>query len=276
MKKKSAPITRNYYVDEGGDSTLFASKGKLLVGTPGCSRFFMLGLLDVADPAALESDLRELRQRLLADPYFKNVPSMQMDRQKTALAFHAKDDLPEVRREMFSLLRNSAGLRFFAVVTDKLRVLEYVRQRNERESIYRYKPNELYDFLVRRLFKDRLHKDAGYEICFAKRGNSDRTSALMEALQAARQRFALKWGVTSQAPMQVVAGFPREQAGLQAVDYFVWALQRLYETGEERYLEYLWPSFRLVHDIDDTRAAAYGVYYNQKNPLKANALAWRK
>ena len=220
--------------------------------------------------------LRELRERLLADPYFKNVPSMQLEGGKTALAFHAKDDLPEVRREVFTLLRNTTGLRFFAAVTDKLRVLEYVRQRNELDPSYRYQPNELYDFLVRRLFKDRLHKDAGYQITFARRGKSDRTAALMEALEAARLHFAIRWGVTSQAPMQVSAGFPRDHAGLQAVDYFVWALQRLYETGEERYIELLRPSFRLVQDIDDTRLAGYGVYYNRKNPLSAASLDWRK
>ena len=53
---------------------------------------------------------------------------MQREARKTAVAFHAKDDLPEVRREVFALLKNSPGLRFFAVVTDKMRVLEYVRQ----------------------------------------------------------------------------------------------------------------------------------------------------
>jgi hypothetical protein len=49
-------------------------------------------------------------------------------------------------------------------------------------------------------------------------------------------------------------------------------LQRLYERREDRYVELLWPSFRLVHDIDDTRKAQYGVYYTQKKPLNAAAL----
>ncbi|HEY4714647.1 MAG TPA: hypothetical protein VIH30_10465, partial [Aquirhabdus sp.] len=48
--------------------------------------------------------------------------------------------------------------------TDKMGVLKYVRQQNERNLAYRYQPNELYDSLVRRLFKDRLHLDGGYEI----------------------------------------------------------------------------------------------------------------
>ena len=155
-------------------------------------------------------------------------------------------------------------------------MLEYVRQRNALDPSYRYKPNELYDFLVRRLFKDRLHKDAGYQISFSQRGSSDRTAALMEALESARLRFATKWGILSQAPIQVSAGHPHHQAGLQAVDYFVWALQRLYETREERFIELLWPSFRLVQDIDDTRLAGYGVYYTRKNPLNAAVLAWRQ
>ena len=56
-----------------------------------------------------------------------------------------------------------------------------------------------------------------------------------------------------------------EQASLQAVDYFVWALQRLYERGEERYVTYLWQAFRLVQDFDDRRETGPGVYYTQKS-----------
>jgi len=64
-------------------------------------------------------------------------------------------------------------------------------------------------------------------------------------------------------------------AGLQAVDYFLWALQRFYELGEERYVRYLWDAFRLVHDIDDTRQAGYGEYYTQKKPLTKAAIQGR-
>jgi hypothetical protein len=210
------------------------------------------------------------------DPYFKDVPSMLPQGQKTALVFHAKDDLPEVRKEVFSLLRNTRGLRFFAVVADKWRVLEYVRQQNERNPIYRYNPNELYDYLTRRLFKNLLHQDSGYEIVFSKRGKSDRTAALQQAIEAARERFAIQWKVVSKASIHVSAATPVEQGGLQAVDYFTWALQRLYEKGEDRYLTYLWPAVHLVQDIDDKRKADYGVYYTQKKPLNAAVLAWRE
>ena len=49
--------TRYYFIDEGGDSTLFSRRGKVLIGSEGCSRFFMLGLLEVSDPSVLQSSL---------------------------------------------------------------------------------------------------------------------------------------------------------------------------------------------------------------------------
>ncbi len=134
---------RHYFVDEAGDSTLFDGKGKVIIETPGCSRFFILGLLDVTDHDGLRSTFSALHDQLLHDPYFKDVPSMQSSARKTAIAFHAKHDLPEVRREVFTLLHGTEGLRFFAVVTDKLRGLEYVVQQNERIRTYRYLPDGL-------------------------------------------------------------------------------------------------------------------------------------
>lgn len=265
---------RHHFVDEAGDGTLFDKRGHVIVGTGGCSRFFMLGLLDVPDVDGLADEMDELRGNLLADPYFADVPSMQAKARKTALAFHAKDDVPEVRREVFNLLRR-ANLRFFAVVRDKIKVVEYVRQRNEREPDYRYNANELYDYLVRRLFKNLLHKDDEYRVCFAKRGESDRTAALRQALETAQHRFDTQWGKSSKSAIQVLPAVLPGTAGLQAVDYFLWALQRLYERGEGRYVEFLQPTFRLVHDLDDTRKAQYGVYYTQKKPLTTAAVQKR-
>jgi hypothetical protein len=264
-------MIRNYFVDEAGDATLFAEKGKVIIGSQGCSRYFLLGVLDLPDPNALKVELETLRTNLLADPYFKKVPSMQKSEKKTALFFHAKDDVPEVRREVFTLLMR-IDLGFFAVVRDKQRVFEYVRQRNENDAAYRYHPNELYDYMVRRLFKYLLHKDDGYEVYFSKRGKEDRTIALIQALDKTRQRFAAEVGIQSHASVNVFPQTPDRQGGLQAVDYFLWALQRFYERREDRYLDFVWPAVKLAHDLDDTRQNAYGVYYTQKRPLTLAAL----
>ena len=234
---KTRPLSiRFYFVDEAGDGTLFDRRGRVLVGTEGCSRYFILGLLDVRQLDPLAQEIEALRAQLLADPYFRKVPSMQPEAKKTELAFHAKDNVPEVRREVFHLLLQH-DLRYFAVVWDKGKVIEYVRQRNQQESSYRYNPNELYDYLVRPLFKNLLHKDEEYHICFSRRGKADGTFALRQALEAARQRFGARWGIASNAPINVVAGAPPASAGLQAADHCLWALQRLYEHREERYVQ---------------------------------------
>lgn len=262
----------HYFVDESGDPALFDSRGRTLVGGPGCSQFFILGLLEVKDSTGLSKRLSELRAMLLSDPYFQGVPSMQRETNKTAVAFHAKDDLPEVRREVFSLLKNEE-VRFFAVVRSKKSTIEYVRSRNRQDSSYRYHPNELYDYLVRALFRDRLHQSEKNAITFARRGKKDRTKALMQALEAARSRFAEKWDQDVSADIEVSSALSRTQGGLQAVDYFLWALQRLYERGEDRYINLVWPRCRLVRDIDDTRKAKYGTYYSKRTPPSAALLS---
>jgi hypothetical protein len=263
-----------YFVDEAGDPTLFNRKKQFVVGNEGCSTFFALGLLSVAAPEALGRELEELRRRLLADPYFKGVPSMQPQQRKTAAAFHAKDDIPEVRREVFNLLIGH-DISFFAVVRDKRRIAELVRRQNVKQPQYRYHPNQLYDRCTSRLFRDRLHKDEAYRIVFARRGTSDRTEALRLSLENARRNFRRKWGVQATSPIEVVASTPPQDPCLQAADYVVWALQRLYERKEARYWDFVWPKVSLVYDIDDVRNHPYGEYFTHRNPLTLEALAKR-
>jgi hypothetical protein len=262
-----SPRTCHYFVDEAGDGTLFNKKKQVVVGREGCSSYFILGVLEVAQPQALHDALEILRAELIADTYLAKVPSMQLEQNKTARAFHAKDDCAEVRREVYRLLMQHE-LRFFALVRDKTTIAAKVQERNRVSSAYRYHPNHLYDRCVARLFKERLHQEEGYLIQFSRRGNRARTDALENAIEVARNNMRASWGIEASAPIEVRAAKPSEAGGLQAVDYFLWALQRLYERGEERYREFLATKARLVHGVDDTRVNDYGVYYTEKNPLQ--------
>ena len=124
-----------------------------------------------------------------------------------------------------------------------------------------------------RLFKERLHTHDGYLIQFARRGSSDRTEALEHALEAARRSFRTTWNITATAPIEIRAAQPTDVVCLQVVDYYLWALQRLFERDEDRFLKLVWPQVGLVHDVDDTREKDYGVYYVQKKPLTVEARA---
>lgn len=259
----------HFFVDEAGDPVLFDGKGRILVGAEGCSKAFIVGKLDVADPAALQTALEDLRAELLTDPYFKRVPSMQPERGKTAVAFHAKDDVAEVRREVFRVLMQF-DLRFYAAVRSKSALLDYVTQRNQLEPAYRYRGDELYDTLVEELFR-RYHPFADQlNIVFARRGNKARTHAFRAAIERAEARFERDFGTRRSDAIHIVASTPPRSAGLQAVDYFLWALQRHYERGEGRYVELIWDKVVEVDDMDAVAAGRKGVVYNKNRPLIAN------
>jgi hypothetical protein len=63
---------------------------------------------------------------------------------------------------------------------------------------------------------------------------------------------------------------PSVSCGLQAIDYFLWALQRFYERDEARHFNFLAGHYRLIMDFDDHRNGKdYGTWYSDQNPLTA-------
>ena len=155
---------------------------------------------------------------------------------------------------------------------DMRAVLSYVRERYGRNGTYRYHPNELYDSSVARLFKNRLHQYESCRVCYAVRGSSDRTKSFADSLVLARDRFAKQWDKQVATSIEVTAAQPFHQAGLQAVDYMLWALQRHYARQESRFLEMVWDKVSLIHAVDETDKAPYGVYYSKTKPLVGAAL----
>ena len=264
-----------YFVDEAGDPTLFNRKGQLIIGNDGCSRYFLLGKLDIDDPETLFEELSALRRELSADPYFKTVPSMQPENRKTALAFHAKDDVPEIRREVYKLLLKR-NVRFYAVIRDKGNLAAFVQQQNERDSGYRYSQNEQYDLLVKELFGKLHHMADEVRICFARRGTKSRNDAFRAALEQAADAFARSFGFSHPAKNHVISTTPPKCAGLQAVDYYLWALQRFYERREERYLDLIWPQVGEIHDLDRLENGRRGVFYTKQKPLTMAAFEKKK
>lgn len=275
--KHTAHVT--WFVDEAGDPTLFGKGGKVVAATDGCSRFFIAGKLECRDVQALTSDLDRLRSDLLSDPFFKDVPSLDPARKRTAVHFHAKDDPPEVRFLVYKLLAKH-DLRFVAVVRDKLRLLDYAQQRRRIDPAYRYDPDghELYDELTRHLFS-RMHGLNHHKIVFAKRGHKPRTKAFVDAIEHEHEHGTIpeESGLARPKPTEVLCSFPKDHAGLQAVDYYLWALQRFYERSEVRYLNFVWPQILEVLDLDLPQGASQfkqqSTVFNQEHPLTLESRA---
>ncbi len=256
-----------YFVDESGDGVLFDRKGRPLFLAPGNLQHFILGMVDLKDERALHHELEQLRQDILRDKYYAGVPSLQPSSNKTACFFHAKDDIPEVRREVFRIIMRH-DFKFFAVIKSMKSVFEYVKSRNERNGSYRYKPDELYDLTTRMLFKSRLHLGGFSEITFAKRGHSDRTKALRSNLEKARNSFvANNLVANTDTIIKIQMATPKESAGLQCADYCLWGLQRMFERQEDRYISYIWEKVGVIHDVDDKSVRPYGNYLNKHHLL---------
>ena len=260
----------HFFVDEAGDLTLFDKKGRIIVGTDGVSHTFMLGIAEITHPQMARSALDDLRQTLLRDSYFAGVPSMQPEARKTALAFHAKDDLPEVRREVFRCIQ-SIEAKVFVAIRRKRALAEdfraaYLRTGQKRGS------ETVYDDLVTRLFKERLHLADENHIVFARRGKSDRNVALRMAIELAKREFEARWRKGIDRPTTVSSSTPSEETCLQIADYYLWALQRMVERREDRFFNVVAGNFRLILDRDDERRNGYGEYYNARNPVSLEKL----
>jgi hypothetical protein len=268
-KPKQRLAMMHHFIDEAGDFSLFNRRKQVVLGIEGVSNYFMVGAAFVADPEALNQQLALLRDDVLRDPLLNRIPSLDPARKKTALAFHAKDDVPEVRYKVFSLLAIT-DVQVFAVIRTKQALIEEASMLFRRGI--RLSENEIYDELLSRLLRNRLHLAESNTIVVARRGTRDRKDALTAAIGRAQENFAARWGARNFGPCHVATAYPHESGGLQAADYFLWALQRLYERRDDRYFAPLAKHYRIIMDLDDTRRKAYGEWYSDSNPLTLEKL----
>lgn len=70
-----------------------------------------------------------------------------------------------------------------------------------------------------------------YDVCVARRGQSDRNEALRIAIDYAERDFTAIYGCArvGRDDWRIGVSTPKTVTCLQAVDYFLWALQRFYE-----------------------------------------------
>ena len=270
MAKAQEPLIHHYFVDEAGDLTFFNKHGQIVVGNPGASKCFMVGVARLPDPVMVERVLAGLRTNLLADPRFQNIPSMQPSARKTALFFHAKDDYCDVRNEVFKLLPK-IGAKVTVAIRRKMEIAQYSQQLYNKFGT-KMNVNDIYDDLLKRLFKNLLHKASENHIVFARRGKGTREAALRDAIARAQKNFELQWGISSNSLIKITPAYPHEFGGLQVVDYYLWALQRLYERNQDQFFNPLARDYRLIMDLDDKRNKVYGEWYKDSNPLSLGVI----
>lgn len=261
---KEKKAVRHIFVDESGDLTLFNKHGKSMLGTEGVSNVFMLGFAEIAEPVIIRKELTELRLSLLNDPYFRSVPSFDPAKNKTACGFHAKDDLPEVRRMVYELLRKHEIKVQIAIRRKKVLVEHALFNKNLNGKLT---DNRIYEELITRLFKETLHTAEVTNITFSQRGNSNRNNAYLRALEQARKNFEKRTGIIGDSLIKLDSQTSFSDPCLQVIDYLMWPISRLYEKQESRFYDYMADKYSLIKDIDDTRHRQTGEYYNRRQKI---------
>jgi hypothetical protein len=127
-----------FFVDESGDPTFYDEAGNLIVGQAGCAPILLLGFVEMSDPQVIRQAVLALQAEIVNDPYFQGFHSIQ----RTAVAFHAKDDLPEIRYRFFKLIAALDVKAQFVVARKIERVFR---------GTFHARENEFYDHLVTKL-----------------------------------------------------------------------------------------------------------------------------
>jgi len=223
------------------------------VGQPGCSRILILGMVETQDPQPLREAISALQRQVIQDPYFQDFPSIK----RTAVAFHAKDDVPEIRYQVFKLL---AGLEFEAQFIVARKIERVFR------SNFRAQESDFYDHLVAHLFENLLHRYERNFVYFATRGSRERQAPLRGAIQKGIERFEQKWGTPVTTEFAVQAQTPKGEPCLSIVDYMNWAVYRAFTTGEMRYYRVVEEKVSLLVDLYDVGNCPNN-WYSKKNPF---------
>jgi hypothetical protein len=256
---KSSKTRQYFFVDEAGDPTFYDRFGNNIVGQEGCSKILLLGFIRTQDATLIRQKLESLRQEIIEDPYLQGIPSLK----KTAVAFHAKNDCPEVRERVYRLIA-SFDFKAEFVVARKIESI-FKKKHQGRESLF-------YDDLIIKLFQNKLHTVQHINIHFATRGNKTRQAPLEDAIRVATLVFEKRWGIKNNSHISIHPQSPSGEPCLQVADYMNWAVQRAFLRSEDRYLKFVEDKISYLVDVYDFKKYPRN-FYNRKNVFNINKIS---
>lgn len=249
--KKLQEKTTYFFVDESGDPTFYDRYGNYIVGREGVSKILILGFIKTDDPRTIRQKLENLRKEVVSDEYLDGIPSLQ----KSAVAFHAKDDCAEVREKVYKTI---VKLDFTAEIFVARKIQNIFNKRHHKSE------NEFYDDLTSKLFENKIHLSKHNEIFFAARGSKTRQIPLENAIQKAIQTFEKKWGKKVESSIKISPQSPSGEPCLQVIDYVNWAIQRAFIKKDMRFYKFIGGKIRYLVDIYDTDKYPKN-FYNRRN-----------
>lgn len=257
--KKAQDSTSYFFVDESGDPTFYDRHGNLILDTEGISKILILGFIHTKDPKPIRQVLHNLQQEITEDKYLQGIPSLQ----KSLVAFHAKDDSPEIREKVFKAI---VKLNFTAEVFVGRKIQNIFNIRHHKNE------NEFYDDLISKLFENKLHLAKHNEIFFAVRGSKTRQIPLEQAIQKALSTFEGKWKKKIESTFKINPQSPSGEPCLQVIDYINWAIQRAFIKQDMRFYKFVEDKIKYLVDIyDDVKYPKN--FYNSRNKFDVTKIS---
>ena len=236
-ERKRSTYEYHHFLDEAGDPTFYGKGKSVIVGTPGVSICYILGMVKFNnDLDTIRNEVMQLQKQVDNDPYFKKVGSIEKKRNKHGFYFHATDDIPDL----------------------------YLTRHNQN-------PHEFYADLLSHLLYNKLFNKNRLVLNIAERGTSTRLENLKFGLQKAEEKFHV-CNPSTILNHNIVFNVQNQTSEplLNIADYFCWSVQRVFEKGETRYYEYLLDKIMVVVDLYDEEGVKTGNnIYTPKNPLSA-------
>ena len=267
------------FLDEAGDCTFYGKKRKNILGTEGVSNCFILGMVKFKEALEpLRNELLDLQDQIAKDSYFQ-VPSVIKKKKGGGYFFHAKDDIPEIRKIVFDFILKKR-LSFEAVVARKS-IERFTKQHKNKEQFF-------YADVLSHLLKNKMQKGQRLVLNIAEKGTSTKNNNLELALEKAKERFAgrlTKKSINESEDFASANVYKRENIKtgivfnvtnpvqeplLNIADYLCWSIQRVFEKGETRHYDYMLDKISLVIDLyDKEKYEGFKNYYAGENPLTA-------
>lgn len=251
------------FLDEAGDTTFYGKGRVSIVGKPGVSISFAIGMVKFnADLNGIRKAVRALQDEVTADKYLLGIASVAKKAAAGGFYFHATDDPPEVRERFFKFIEN-LNCTCEVMVARKLPSM-FALKHHHQEA-------EFYADVLSHLLKNKLKLGQKVVLNIAERGASTRNANLQLALLKAVERFEKKWSVDEISSLVVFnVQNHRTEPLLNVADYLCWSVQRIFERGETRYYDFMGDKIRLVVDLyDSTKYKGSLNYYRGKRRLTA-------
>jgi len=264
IMRKSKTIHK--FIDESGDPVFYNSKGIYTVGTSGVSKSYGIGLL------TMEEDCDKVRKRIIkfqeeiSNSIFLDHRIEKRISSRSGFFFHCSDDTAEIRRYFFNYIR-TLNCSFKMIVARKIQNYYDDSSHNFQDE------SNFYSVLLSHLLKGNLQQIQTINLNISERGRTTNNKNIDKAIQNAINLIKTKPNLRT--PVNTVIKYRVQKASLEPllsiVDYFCWAVQRVFEKGEIEYFDMVRDKVYLVYDIYDTKNYSQSKnYYTLKNPLTSN------